>query len=242
MIRLFFVGLFLLLFFICSIPLFFIEWIVGKINPRAKRVSSLRIVQWAFKVVLRISGTKTTVIGFENIPHDEPVLFIGNHRSFFDILITYSRMPGLTGYISKKEVEKVLILKTWMKLLYCLFLDRDNPKEGLKTVLYGIELIKNEQVSIAIFPEGSRNEDDDVKAFKEGSFKFAEKSGCKIIPMVQNNTEMIFEKQFPRIKKAHTVLEYGKPIVLSELESKKGIGAHTQKIIAEIYEKNKTLI
>ena len=47
-----------------------------------------RQVQWGFKAILKVTGVHTTVIGFENIP-DEPVLFIGNHRSFFDILLTY---------------------------------------------------------------------------------------------------------------------------------------------------------
>lgn len=244
MIRLIFVALFLLIFFIISIPIYLIEWIIGKFSHEAKSITSLRIVQMTFKIILFMSGTKTTVIGLENVPKDEPVLFIGNHRGVFDIVISYSRMPGLTGFISKKEMNKIPFLRVWMRLLNCLFLDRENIKEGLKTILEGIELIKKDKVSIAIFPEGHRNSEDDVKAFKEGSFKFAEKSGCKIIPMIQNNTESIFEKQFPRIKRTHTVLEFGKPILMSELEKdeRKVIGAYTRKIITEIYEKNKALV
>lgn len=201
MIRLILVAVFLLIFFILSIPVFLIEWIIGKFNPHAKEISSLRIVQGAFKIILFLSGTKTTVIGFENIPKDEPVLFIGNHRGFFDTVISYSMMRNLTGFVAKKEINKVPILRVWMRYLHCLFLDRDNIKEGLKTILEGIEMIKKDKISIVIFPEGHRNDENDVKAFKEGSFKFAQKSGCKIIPMVQNNTETIFEKQLPRIKK-----------------------------------------
>ena len=70
---------------ILSIPVFLVEWIIGKFNRRAKDISSLRIVQWGFKVILKMTGVTTTVIGEENVP-DEPVLFIGNHRSYFDIL------------------------------------------------------------------------------------------------------------------------------------------------------------
>ena len=80
------------------------EWLIGKFNPHARDISSLRIVQWGFKVILKMTGVKVTVIGEENVP-DEPVLFIGNHRSFFDILLTYSRCKNLTGYIAKKEME-----------------------------------------------------------------------------------------------------------------------------------------
>ena len=106
MIRFICVVVFLILFLILTIPVFFIEWLIGKFNRNARDYSCLRIVQWGFKAILKVTGVHTTVIGFENIP-DEPVLFIGNHRSFFDILLTYSRCPRLTGYVAKKEMEKI---------------------------------------------------------------------------------------------------------------------------------------
>ena len=120
---------------------FLVEWLIGKFNPQARDISSLRIVQWGFKVILKMTGVKVTVIGEENIP-DEPVLYVGNHRSFFDILLTYSRCKRLTGYIAKKEMEKVPLLSIWMRFVYCLFLDRENPKEGLKTILKAIDISK----------------------------------------------------------------------------------------------------
>ena len=80
MIRFICVVVFLILFLILTIPVFFIEWLIGKFNRNARDYSCLRIVQWGFKAILKVTGVHTTVIGFENIP-DEPVLFIGNHRS-----------------------------------------------------------------------------------------------------------------------------------------------------------------
>lgn len=244
MIRFIFTMLFVVIFLILSIPLFFIEWIIGKFNKKAKDISSLRIVQWAFKIVLWFSGTTVTVIGEENIPKDEAVLFIGNHRSYFDIVLTYSRCRNLTGYVAKKEMLKIPLLSTWMIYLHCLFLDRDDIKQGLKTILEGIEKIKN-GVSICIFPEGTRNyKQEEMLPFKEGSFKMAEKSGCPIIPMVINGSAEIFEKHFPKIQKKHVVIEYCKPIYIKDLtkEEKKSIGAYTQEIIRATYEKNKTLV
>lgn len=243
MIRFILIAVFLVIFFIISLPLFVIEWLIGKFNPHAKDISSLRIVQFAFKIVLFIGGVKTTVIGFDNIPKDEPVLFIGNHRSFFDVVISYSMMPKLTGFVAKKEIEKIPLLRTWMRYLHCLFLDRDNIKEGLKTILVGIEKVKN-GISIAIFPEGTRNKEDGIQPFKEGSFKIAEKSGCKIIPMVQNNTSAVFEDHFPWIKSTHTVIEFGTPIDINSLdkEQRKALGSYTRSIMLEMYEKNSSLV
>ncbi len=221
-----------------------VEWIIGKINPKAKDMSSLAIVKCAFNIILFISGVRTTVIGYDNIPTDEPVLFIGNHNSFYDIIISYTYMKRRTGFVAKKEMTKVLFIRRWMKNLYCLFLDRKNVREGLKTILEGIEYIK-QGISIVIFPEGTRNKTGEgMLPFHAGSFKFAEKTNCKIIPMVQNNTAEIFENHLPRIKSTHTILEFGAPIDPTTLspEDRKHISQYTENIIKQMYENNKSLV
>ena len=129
MIRFILVAAFVILFLIVSIPLMLVEWIIGKFNMDIKNRSSLAIVNWAFRGCLFFSGVKITVIGEENVPKDVPVLYIGNHRSYFDILLTYTRVPRPTGYIAKDSMEKIPLLNIWMKNLHCLFLNRENLKE-----------------------------------------------------------------------------------------------------------------
>lgn len=244
MIRFFAICIFLGVFLICSIPLFLVEWLIGKWNPKARDYSSLRIVQWAFNVILKISGLTITYIGEENIP-DEPVLFVGNHRSFYDVPITYTHCKRLTGFISKKEFEKFPLLVTWMRYLYCLFLDRSDIRAGLKTILAAIEQVKS-GISIFIFPEGTRNKGEELSVlpFHEGSFKIAEKTGCAIIPVSINNTNQIFEAHFPRIEKQHIIVEYGAPIYMKDMDkdTKKHIGAHCRNIIEETIQRNASLI
>ena len=198
------------------------------------------MVQAAFKLILKVTGARITVIGEEHVPKDQAVLYVGNHRSYFDILLTYSRTPRLTGYVAKKEMEKIPLLSTWMKRLHCLFLDRKDIKEGLKTILAGIELIKS-GVSICIFPEGTRNRSNEpMLPFKEGSVKMAEKTGCLIIPMAITNSAEIFENHIPRITPCDVIVEYGEPIDPKALsrEEKKFLGAYCQKKIQEMLTAN----
>ena len=235
MIRLICIAVFLILYLILSIPVFLVEWLIGKFNPQARDISSLRIVQWGFKVILKMTGVKVTVIGEENVPN-EPVLFIGNHRSFFDILLTYSRCRNLTGYVAKKEMEKIPLLSKWMLNVNCLFLDRNNIKEGLKTILAGIEKVRR-GVSVWIFPEGTRNKNEqlsDLLPFKEGSLKIAEKSGCPVVPVAIKGTAEVFEKHIPLICPSHVVIEFGEPFIVKELdpENRKFVGAYTREKIA----------
>ena len=200
MIRLILVAGFVILFLIFSMPIMFVEWLIGRRNPELKSCSSLAIVNWAFRCVRFLSGAKVDYIGEENIPADTPVLYIGNHRSFFDVVLTYIRVPRPTGYIAKKSMKKVPLLNIWMCNLHCLFLDRENIKAGMQTILAAIDLMKNGK-SICIFPEGTRNkEEGTLLPFHEGSFKIAAKADCPIVPMTINNSAAVFENQFPWIK------------------------------------------
>ena len=243
MIRFICIVIFVILFLVLSIPLLIAEWIIGKFNPDFKSTSSLAIVNWAFGVCLWFAGTQITYLGEDRVPKNEAVLYIGNHRSYFDILMTYVRVPRPTGYIAKKEMLRYPLLVNWMKNLHCLFLDRDDIKQGLKTILQGIEYIKN-GISICIFPEGTRNRSDTMMPFKEGSMKMAEKTGCPIIPMAITNSAEIFENHIPFVRRCHVILEYGKPILPGELskEEKKFLGAYTQQRIQEMLDKNKALL
>ena len=246
MIRLVIVAITVIGFLILSIPILFVEWIIGKFSPRTKEISSLRIIQAVFKFILWEAGTKVTIIGEENVPKDTPVLYIGNHRSYFDIVLSYSRCPIRTGYIAKKEMERYPLLSNWMRYLHCLFLDRKDIKQGLKTILTAIEKIKS-GISICIFPEGTRNKNKDeteMLPFHDGSFKIAARAKSPIIPIAISNSANIWEANFPKMTPTHVVIEYGKPIIPSELDrdTQRRLGSYTQDIIKEMLIKNKELV
>ncbi len=213
-----------------------IFWIIHKFAPYTADICQLRIVQFILKGVAFLAGADTTFIGEENVPKDEAVLYVANHRSMVDVVLTYSRCPGLTGFIAKSGTLKVPALRVWMKRLHCEFLDRDDIKQGLKVILNAIEKVKN-GISIFIFPEGTRNRDKEdltsVQPFKDGSFKIAQKTGCKIIPVAITGTNRIFEDSFPWAKKGKVIIEYGNPITFAELspEDQKHVGAYFQNQI-----------
>ncbi len=244
MIRFALIVLFLGLFFIVSLPIFPILLLIGLFSKKQKEKISYAIVSWAFSCIILIAGTKIDIMGYNNIPKDKAVLYVGNHRSMFDIAINYAVLPPLMGFVSKKEMKKFPILSWWMVLVNCLFLDRENIKEGMKTIIAGTEKIKN-GVSMFIFPEGTRSKrEEEMLEFKEGSLKMAEKSGSLIVPVAITNTSACFEDHFPKVKKAHVIIEYGKPIDLSMMdkEERKHAGAYTRGIIQEMVNKNRELI
>lgn len=235
--------LFLVVFFIVTLPLMLVEFILSKTNQHAMAASSQRIVRFGFRAILSIAGVKRTVIGAENIPDNEAILYVANHRSYFDIPVAYMSLPTLTGFMAKKEINKVPFLRIWMRFIQCLFLDRNDIRQGMKTILKGIDQVRA-GYSIFISPEGTRNHGEDMLPFKEGSFKIAEKTGCAIVPVAISNSDEIFENHMPKIKPAQVVLEFCKPIYPDSLDKaeRKRLGAYVQDIIRGALEKHKELL
>ena len=98
-------------------------------------------VQKVFRHLLKISGVTIEVNGLENIP-DEAALFVGNHSSYFDIIVTGAAIPGGVGFVAKDSLGNIPGLSSWMKRIHCLFLDRKDIRKGLQTILEGAEISK----------------------------------------------------------------------------------------------------
>ncbi len=238
MIRLILVLLAVVLYLILSLPVLSYLRSLRKKDAKAADLKSMNMVRWMLGIVRNLAGITCEVRGLENIPKDKAVLYVGNHRSYFDIVMGYTTVPGPTGFIAKKEMMGIPLLNLWMEQMNCLFLDRTNIKEGLKTILTGIEKVKS-GISMWIFPEGTRNKSEDpadLMEFREGSLKIAEKSGCPVIPVAITGTDDVFERHIPWIRKSHVIIEYGEPIYLKELppDKKKFPGAYTREIISDM--------
>ena len=242
MIRLILAVLAFLIFVVCFLPVLGVLRIIRHYNPQAALNASSVIIRGFLSVILFLAGTRIDAEGTENIP-DEPVLFVGNHRSDFDILVSYTNIRQNVGFVAKKSMERIPVIAWWMDMIGCLFLDRDNVREGLKTILAAIAQVKG-GTSVCIFPEGTRNKSGDADVpleFKEGSLKIAEKAKCKIVPMVLKDTELIFEKQKPFIKAKTVKLKFLKPFYTTDIpeEYRKKPAAYVRMLIAEELQKMK---
>lgn len=239
------IFLFYIIVCIISIPLLLAECIVRKINQKAAAAFALRMVRITFHITLFLSGCKKHVAGMENIPKDTPVMFAANHRSFYDILLAYATLASAhiqTAFISKIEIKKFPVIAQWMYFLNCLFMNRGDMKQNMGVILNAISLIKD-GYSIYIAPEGTRNTEDTLLSFKEGSMKIATKTKAPIIPVCIRNTENILEAHSPWIRSGHVYIEYGKPVYPDELgkEEKKYIGAYVRNIIQEMYDRTEII-
>ncbi len=241
MIRTFLAAIAILLFFFFSLIVFCIGWVIGRISPHSRDIMYLRILQGFCRILVFLSGARVTYIGREKIPQDEACVYIMNHRGLFDIPLSIALFPGLTGYIGKKEFAKVPLLSWWLKATKGYFIDRDNVREALKTILAGIDALK-EGTSIAVFPEGTRGkgEETELLEFHEGTFKLATKSGAKIVPVAINGSRDLFDSHMPRLKAQRITVEVLDPVDPASLtgDEKKFPGRYVRSLIEETVRKN----
>lgn len=216
-----------------------VAYIAGKFNESVQHVIVQKVIDIFMNSIKFVSGCKVTYKGLDRIPKDTAVMYVGNHASFFDVILTYPILPGYAGYIAKKEFEKVPILSHAMKLHYSVFLDRNSVKDGMKTILNAIENIKS-GASMFIFPEGTRSRDGNMAEFKEGSMKIAVKTGCPIIPVAISNTAEVFENHLPKLKPAPVIIEFCEPVYATDYDKdeQKHLGRIVKEIVEETRNKN----
>lgn len=162
----------------------------GRIQERDQYINRI-IYKWARRM-MKAGGAKMEVQGVENIPKDTPVLFTPNHQGMYDVPAMITGLDAPHGLVAKKEALKYPVLRTWMKYLHCVFIDRENPREAVKALNETAENIKN-GYSMVIFPEGTRARCDTLNEFKHGAFKVAKKCGCPIVPVCIDGTYRIME-------------------------------------------------
>ena len=212
--------------------------LIGCFSKKAKDYYCLWFVKWSLKSILIATRTKVVYKGLEYIPKkgDPPVCYISNHTGFFDILACYPVMHDKTGFVAKKEMEHWPIISWWMPHVYCLFLDRKDKRQGLKTILDGINNIKN-GASMVIYPEGTRSKHEGtLLKFHSGSFSLATKNRTTIIPIAMNNSGEAFENSIPHMHKSTISVEFLKPVEIKDM-SKKELDALPDMIRDMIYER-----
>lgn len=171
---------------------------INKLNKAGKNKEKLelmdKIILKCTNNLIKISGADLKITGTENIPLDEPVLYVGNHQGNMDIPILYSTAPQTMAFVAKREMEKIPLLGFWMKERGCVFINRVNARSSLKGINQAIESLKSGN-SIAIFPEGTRSKGPEVGDFKSGSLRIAIKSGVKVVPVTFKDSYKLIGKK-----------------------------------------------
>jgi 1-acyl-sn-glycerol-3-phosphate acyltransferase len=193
--------------------------VVFSVFPAADNKIHMVANLWA-KMLLLICDIKVNVIGEENLLRGKPQILMANHQSDFDILISLAYIPVQFRWIAKKELFAIPLFGAAMRNAGYIEIDRNNREKAIHSIEEAALSIRRGK-SIMTFPEGTRSLDGEIKAFKQGSFHLAIKSGVPIVPVSIIGSGRLMPKRSLRIKPRQIKMVIGKPIDVSSFDIEK---------------------
>ena len=195
------------------------------------------IPRWS-RGILKVTGVTLTVEGLENIPKEGPCVFVGNHRSYYDIPLLLASLDKPHGILAKEELEKIPLLNRWMKLLGCVFVQRDDVRASVRALNDATAIVEGGR-SFVIFPEGTRykGEEGGAGEFKAGAFRIAVKTGAPVVPVAITGARALFENNGNRCHPGRVHICILPPIHtagMSKAEQKQLPEAVRQTILAKL--------
>lgn len=196
-----------------------------------------RVTHLYIDAVFSIVRLRIHTQGLEKTPEDGRFMLVCNHQQIADPVVLLAAFPqSRLAFISKQENQRLFIVGKLMHKLMCQPLDRQNDRKALKTIVRCIQLLKDDEVSIGVFPEGYTSKDGKLHPFRSGVFKIAQKANVPIVVCTIQGTRPLFQNLLrlkrtevqlhlvdvipPEVLKGHTAIEIGDRIhemMLSDL-------------------------
>ena len=166
--------------------------------------------------------------GMEKLPKEGRFLLVCNHQHIGDPGVLHHVMPRRQlAFVGKKESADMFLINKLMHRTMCQFIDRENDRQALKTILKCIQLIKDDEVSVGIFPEGGIKDIGKLAHFRPGSFKIAQKANVPIVVCTLKGTADILKNGL-RLKPTHVELHLLDVISPEDLKGRTAVDVSEQ--------------
>ncbi|MGR4990726.1 1-acylglycerol-3-phosphate O-acyltransferase [Vibrio sp. WZ-1] len=164
----------------------------------------------------RLFGKMSRVFGIKlelRIPEDAysrgQHVYIANHQNNWDLFTVSSAVTPKVVTVGKKSLAWMPLFGQLYWLTGNILIDRANRSKAKGTIDQVVDSIKNSDVSIWMFPEGTRSRGRGLLPFKTGAFHAAIGAQVPIIPIVCSSTDHI---KLNRWNNGHVIIEMLPPV------------------------------
>ncbi len=151
-------------------------FLTGNINPLYYISASLG--KWG----VRLAGVKIERRGLENLQPGQNYIVMSNHASNLDPPVLIASVPGRCSVLVKKEVFRIPILGTGMRLAQLVPVDRGDRDAAIES-MHSATGVLRQGLHMLVYPEGTRSSDGRLLPFKKGPFHLAMESGVPVLPV-----------------------------------------------------------
>lgn len=190
---------------------------------------------WA-RHALRAGGVRVNVEGMQHVHRDRPQVFASNHQSWFDVFALAAVIPGKYRFVAKKELEKIPIFGRAWKAAGHISIDRGDRGSAIRSLEQAGALIREDNSSVVIFPEGTRSWDGTMLPFKKGAFMLALHTGVEIVPAAVVGSRDVLRKGDWRVYARSITVRFGEPVDTSRfsIETRDELIALVRARVAEL--------
>ncbi len=164
------------------------SFLIGDIGPL------YRIVMGILRAGLRAGGIHVTVVGLENVPANRSCIFMCNHVSNLDPPVVLPLLPGRSSVLLKKELMKIPLLGTAMRMAKFIPVERSRSREAAQRSVGSAAEALQSGLHILVFPEGTRSLTGRLSTFKKGPFFLARETQAAIVPVAVSGTRGMMRK------------------------------------------------
>ncbi|OGT69306.1 MAG: hypothetical protein A3J38_00715 [Gammaproteobacteria bacterium RIFCSPHIGHO2_12_FULL_45_9] len=186
----------------------FIVWLIINFTTRDTAGKLCRL--WA-KLVCALAFCPVKVIGKQHLQLTHPVIYAANHASYVDVIFLMQALPHNIRFVGKKELLTAPIIRTFMKKLGYLAVDRVDLPKGLEDTKQ-IENTLKQGAAIAIFPEGTFGYGVGLRPFKLGAFKLSAETNTPLYPVALQGTRWVLRDKDRLLKPGRVTVTISEPI------------------------------
>jgi 1-acyl-sn-glycerol-3-phosphate acyltransferase len=166
---------------------------------------------WA-RVLLAVSRVKVTVEGLEKIKEDGSYVFVSNHLSYMDTPVALANIPVQFRFLAKRGLFQIPFMGWHLSRAGHIPVPRGDARAAVKTMTLAAQVVKQQKISLLIFPEGGRSRRGEMRPFMEGAAYIAIRAGVPLVPVGLQGTREVLPYGSGNIRGGPVVLRIGDPI------------------------------
>ncbi len=164
------------------------------------------------RALLAVSGVKVKVEGLEKIERDGSYIFVSNHLSYMDTPVALGNIPVRFRFLAKRGLFQIPFLGWHLGRAGHIQVPREDARAAVKTMTLAAQVVRDEGISLLIFPEGGRSRTGEMRDFKEGAAFIAIKAGVPLVPMALKGTREVLPFGSGIVKPGSVTMRIGDPM------------------------------
>lgn len=191
--------------------------LVSFFDPDKRRQNAIERA-WA-RALLAIGGVKVKVEGLEKIKEDGSYVFVSNHLSYMDTPVALASIPVRFRFLAKRGLFQIPFLGWHLGRAGHIRVPREDARAAVKTMTLAAQIVREQGISLLIFPEGGRSRTGAMRDFKEGAAFIAIKAGVPLVPIALKGTREVLPFGSGHVRAGKVTMRIGDPIATDQAKT-----------------------